>query len=246
MTVVREIPSRSAIRAFGTPSAASLRINAQSSKVITLPSLSDHFSPPKLFSFRAPPTLRPERQPDRYSAPEGSGSWAFPWPLFEPTFAMHQFRWVVPLSLVPDHPSAYVDEKGHRPPVGTTIEQVWATSEFRLPADYGDRLARWIRDVGPQALRLRRFWYDGDLYTHLNPNGTFLDTSEWHRMSARTFANAVRRVGGTRRWTRTYDGGLELGRLQWNGRFEVFIPSHRGRFTGHEPNAARGVAAPRC
>jgi hypothetical protein len=56
MTVVREIPNRAAIRAFGTPSAASLLISAQSSKVITLQSLSDHFSPPKLFSFRAPPT----------------------------------------------------------------------------------------------------------------------------------------------------------------------------------------------
>jgi transposase len=55
--VVREIPNRSAIRAFGTPSAASLLISAQSSKVITLPSLSAHFSPPKLFSFRAPPTI---------------------------------------------------------------------------------------------------------------------------------------------------------------------------------------------
>ena len=56
ITVVREIPSRSAIRAFGTPSAASLLISAQSSKVITLQSSSAHFSPPKLFSFRAPPT----------------------------------------------------------------------------------------------------------------------------------------------------------------------------------------------
>ena len=56
MTVVREIPNRSAIRAFGTPSPASLLISAQSSKVITLQSLSVHFSPPKLSSFRAPPT----------------------------------------------------------------------------------------------------------------------------------------------------------------------------------------------
>jgi hypothetical protein len=32
ITVVREIPKRSAIRAFGIPSAASLRISAQSSK----------------------------------------------------------------------------------------------------------------------------------------------------------------------------------------------------------------------
>ena len=37
ITVVREIPNRSAIRAFGTPSAASLLISAQSSKVITPP-----------------------------------------------------------------------------------------------------------------------------------------------------------------------------------------------------------------
>jgi hypothetical protein len=43
-TVVREIPSRSAICFFGTPSAASLRINAQSSKAITLQSSSVHFS----------------------------------------------------------------------------------------------------------------------------------------------------------------------------------------------------------
>jgi hypothetical protein len=43
-TVFREIPNRSAIRAFGTPSAANLRINAQSSKVITLQSSSAHFS----------------------------------------------------------------------------------------------------------------------------------------------------------------------------------------------------------
>jgi hypothetical protein len=43
-TVVREIPNRSAICFFGTPSAASLRINAQSSTVITLQSLSVHFS----------------------------------------------------------------------------------------------------------------------------------------------------------------------------------------------------------
>ena len=57
MTVVLEIPSRSAMRDFGTPSAASLLINAQSSKVITLQSLSAHLSPPKLFSFRAPPTI---------------------------------------------------------------------------------------------------------------------------------------------------------------------------------------------
>jgi hypothetical protein len=35
-TVFREIPNLAAIRIFGTPSAANLRINAQSSKVITL------------------------------------------------------------------------------------------------------------------------------------------------------------------------------------------------------------------
>ncbi len=43
-TVVREIPNRSAICFFGTPSTASLRINAQSSKVITLQSSSVHLS----------------------------------------------------------------------------------------------------------------------------------------------------------------------------------------------------------
>jgi hypothetical protein len=59
ITVVLEIPSRCAICAFGTPSAANLLISAQSSKVITLQSSSAHFSPPKVFSFRAPPTRLP-------------------------------------------------------------------------------------------------------------------------------------------------------------------------------------------
>ena len=66
-TVVREIPNRSAIRVFGTPSAASLRINAQSSKVITLQSSSVHFSPSILSSFRASSTAI-EAFDDRTSA----------------------------------------------------------------------------------------------------------------------------------------------------------------------------------
>ena len=52
-TVLREIPSRSAIRAFGTPSAANLRINAQSSKVITLQSSSAHFPTGRTAQFSA-------------------------------------------------------------------------------------------------------------------------------------------------------------------------------------------------
>ncbi|MDT0264332.1 hypothetical protein, partial [Jatrophihabitans lederbergiae] len=60
--------------AFGTPSAASLLISAQSSKVITLQSLSAHFSPPKLFSFRAPPTLLNNADYVRFSQPSGAAS----------------------------------------------------------------------------------------------------------------------------------------------------------------------------
>lgn len=55
ITVVGETPNPLAIR----PSASSAKflISARSS-VITRRSLSAHFSPPKLFSFRAPPTAR--------------------------------------------------------------------------------------------------------------------------------------------------------------------------------------------
>ncbi len=42
-TVMRKIPNRSALWVFGTPSAANLRSNAQSSKGITLQSSSAHF-----------------------------------------------------------------------------------------------------------------------------------------------------------------------------------------------------------
>ena len=53
VTVLREIPSRSAICVFGTPSAASLRISAQSSKVITLQVSSAHLSPGRTAQFSA-------------------------------------------------------------------------------------------------------------------------------------------------------------------------------------------------
>lgn len=59
MTVVREIPNRAAILAFGSPSAASLRINAQSSKVITLQSLSVHFSSAVAVQFSSAVDNRP-------------------------------------------------------------------------------------------------------------------------------------------------------------------------------------------
>jgi hypothetical protein len=51
VTVLREIPNRSAIRVCGTPSAANLLINAQSSKVITLQVSSAHFSPGRTAQF---------------------------------------------------------------------------------------------------------------------------------------------------------------------------------------------------
>ena len=58
--VVREIPNLTAIRACGSPSAASLLISPQSSKVITLRSSSSgHFSPAKSFSLRPAPTEPP-------------------------------------------------------------------------------------------------------------------------------------------------------------------------------------------
>ncbi len=68
MTVVRETPNLAAILAFDSPSAASLRINAQSSKVITLQSLSVHFSSADTVQFSSAADTNPEssvqREPD--------------------------------------------------------------------------------------------------------------------------------------------------------------------------------------
>jgi hypothetical protein len=60
-TVVREIPRRTAVRAFGTPSAASLRISARSSKVITAQSLSVHFSSVATVQFSSVADIRHDR-----------------------------------------------------------------------------------------------------------------------------------------------------------------------------------------
>jgi hypothetical protein len=58
VTVLREIPNRSAIRVCGTPSAANLLINAQSSKVITLQVSALTFRPAELLSFQPASTPR--------------------------------------------------------------------------------------------------------------------------------------------------------------------------------------------
>jgi len=70
MTVVREMPSSSAMAVFGTPSAASRLMYARSSNVITLPCSGVQLSAANLFSFRAASTV--EDPWSRESSPRGS------------------------------------------------------------------------------------------------------------------------------------------------------------------------------
>ena len=74
-TVVREIPNRSTICLFGTPSAANLRINAQSSKVITLQSSSVHFSSVATDQFSSVVDTLSQESPTRSPSPKGGEFW---------------------------------------------------------------------------------------------------------------------------------------------------------------------------
>jgi hypothetical protein len=81
-TVVLEIPNRAAIWAFGTPSAASLRINAQSSKVITLQSSSVHFSSVETVQFSNVVNTHDDpqtREVHPISPKDGRGVWPAVW-----------------------------------------------------------------------------------------------------------------------------------------------------------------------
>lgn len=193
-------------------------------------------------------------------APESRGMWAFPWPFFDDWFALHQYSYLMPKRLRgtssgwPEHRSWYVDATGRTPdrvdfePGGRPIDRTLETRE-----GFDEAREEWVRTVGRRILPRRQFFYSGDVYTHLRPNGDVLDPGtlsgdgEWCRMDIGSFAEALRRCGANH----TYDRWGGTGRVE---RFrtsldhlEVFLPAGAGRIHGRAPSRADArSSARRC
>lgn len=158
-------------------------------------------------------TLKPVKQGYWQHAPAREGLWAFPWPHFSAFFTAHQYEAIKP-------------------------------SRFeRLKTDANDDALceeheRWYAQVAPSVLPIRRFWFNGDLFTHVDRYGHDHGLGHWERVAATEFAARATRY--LRRASRLDDRRTPRAPNTFDAEaLEVFIPTLCGHF---EPTpAARGV-----
>lgn len=193
-------------------------------------------------------TLQPVKQGHWQSAPAREGLWAFPWPYFSMFFAAHQ--------LGPHKPRRF--KRGSVGPV----DRCWWThdgkpaprtpSEPELAADSAGRWqivdewdsAKWLDDYErwydkdyKRVMKIRRFWYAGDVYTHLDEKGHDLGLRDWRIVDATEFVlRASRYIVRECRWHETRRP-MRICKYHKES-LEVFLPV-RGSFGGTPPRRTR-------
>lgn len=126
------------------------------------------------------------------SAPESRGVWAFPWPAGDIGFyAGHKWQEVLPKRLTRAAFEAlyarYEEAEGEeRERLGQELEA------------HHDERERWIKEVGPRVMSIKKFWYGGVLYSRLTLKGEILPYYEdrrqrWTRMTVGQFLEAARK-----------------------------------------------------
>lgn len=130
-------------------------------------------------------------------APERRGLWAFPYPFYDEFFAHHKWDEVLPKHL--------------------TRAALMAAYEAGVDTNtlYEER-DKWIKK-NQSVQPLRRFWWEGELYTRFARGGKSDEKVEWHLLSVSDWEEAARRV--------------EPGHGNWYSvdHMEVFCAPTRGR-----------------
>lgn len=185
---------------------------------------------------------------DRWDrAPESRGMWAFPWPFYDSFFTYHQYLDRLPRNLRvnearwPIDPSRYVDSNGKSLSL-KTIEfdeqgsPKLDTDDYEIVDGFWDEQHQWIEKVGKRIHPIRKFWYEGDLYSHIDRNGEighvglWGERVDWFRMDSRSLARAIPRSGGNHH----YEMGTH-GLQRWQAsldHLELFIPPNAGKISG--------------
>jgi len=164
-------------------------------------------------------TLKPVKQGYWKRAPAAEGLWAFPWPYFSMFFAGHQYRAIAPRRYV-----------APRQPDGP---------------DFGDEYYRWLREVAPRVLPIRKFWHAGEIYTHIGRRGDDLGLFDWERVDVSEFAARAARFLTRGSYWREY-GVKHLVNCFDVEALEVFIETRAGRFEpAQTPPGASRLAARR-
>lgn len=179
-------------------------------------------------------------------APMRKGMWAFPWPFYAPSFTAHQYTYYLPKRLSANRHGAPLDPSWFRYPDGSKAEGPVELDEYGWPLDinlnesqdFYDEQKDWIKRVGRRRLPLRKFWYEGDLFTHFPRTGYSGDEggldcetlSSWHRVSSDEAARRLRKGSGQLVMnkpdqTRVQRRGYTVGAL------ELFLPPGPGRIS---------------
>lgn len=203
--------------------------------------------------------LTPVVQTDNPRAPEKKGIWAFPWPYFEEDLVWQQYEAIMPKKLRPVTPFGmwphskewYVTEDetpiasdeevrfeyrdGDTRPFSAYVIRNGCRVDVYAAAEYDKAKSKWIEEIGKKVLPIKKFWYEGDLYAHFNPDATVSNTglwggdTEWLKIHTRDFARMVKKNRGTESalYERTRQ---EWQRMRYTTDFlEVFIPPGVGR-----------------
>lgn len=131
-------------------------------------------------------TINPVRQVGNLKAPCARGIWAFPFGHFDMYFAYHKYEEVLPRHLRQDELRALFDRQDD-----LTAGELAALDEL-AERRWQERDA-WIRRHGRAQMPLRDFWYAGEVYGHIQRDGTALGPSEWVRMTVAEWHKAARR-----------------------------------------------------
>lgn len=97
---------------------------------------------------------------------------------------------------------------------------------FCVNGELYDARSAWVKDVGRKILPIRKFWYSGEIYSHLRPNGEPGVEDEWHKIDTEFFVRRFRKSGGT--VVRVQDFLLRTS----IDHLELFIPRNAGRISG--------------
>lgn len=180
-------------------------------------------------------------------APTSKGLWAFPWPYFEMFYAYHRYSYLMPKRLKllegtgwPAHPCWYQDLEGNPlgklPPLDENGRP--AGDDFGLREGFWEEQEEWVATVGKKILPLRKFWYEGDLYTHISPRGQTGNSMaqfgeiNWFKCSTQDFAKRVTKSRGDKGFPTRVDGRVEPPLARYaHDHLEVFIPAGAGRIT---------------
>ena len=177
-------------------------------------------------------------------APQARGMWAFPWPYWSEDFTYHQYNYYMPKRLqindygCPVDPANFQYPDGSRPAVVEVDETGYPEDELLnvRPSFWTDRHA-WVATTGSRVLPLRKFWYEGELYTHFSARGVkfyshglaMYALEDWHRVDTVEVARRLRK--GTGQLALPEESRRRVARRGSVGLLELFLPPGAGRIS---------------